>query len=497
MLIIPSKKIIEPQKGAQTAFMCSPAIETFTGGEAGGGKSWALLHDFLRDIKNPDANGIIFRRTSKDFEDLLHKAIQHFRGFNPVFNSQKSTFIFPSGARFRFSHLQHVKDIYSHNGHEYSSIYWDELPQFPILPYTFMMGRLRSVNPTIRKRVRSTGNPVGEGMLWVKDRFIRKLKPYEIGWFKTIGNRDTRVEKGTLDSVSRCWIPTKRSENIALMKNDRTYEAMLSQLPESLQKAMKFGSWETQDRDGQLIHSEWWENAISGANEVKDGVHAIGADYAVSGDRCATCVGVGNSVTNFKSYAGMDTSSFAQIVYKLHGKNGKFRTLTGIDANGPGVGAYQELKKTDIGSYVIAMMYKDKDFDKDMYSKKMHFDNWRSQAWWKFKEDMEFGRIDLSPLTRKEGYFEDLFMLQEEVLAHSAVQGTNKFQVISKQRLKLSEHLGRSPDLADALVMWNWVRERQHPKKMSKFQMNKDIDYEPLEIIGNNPYNDDGEIAWT
>jgi len=480
-------------------FLLSGTTETFTGGEAGGGKSWALCHDFLRDQHHSDANAILFRRTYPDLEDLIHKALEHFEGLQPTFNTSKHLFTFPSGARFRFSHLQHIKDIYTHSGQEYSHIYWDELPQFPELPYLFMMSRLRSTNKEIVKRIKSTGNPDGEGVLWVKHRFVDKLEPHEVGWFKTVNNRDTKMEEGTPGAISRSWLPTVRSQNKILMDADPDYESMLDQLPEDKKQALKFGSWDTFDKDDQLILSDWWDEAVSGNVKAKDGIRAIGADYAVSGDRCALCDGIGNSVKRFKAMPGMDTDEFGALIYKRVAQLGKFRTVSGIDSIGPGVGVYHYLRKTDIKGFLVPCQYKDKSFGKDQFSYKMHFDNWRSQAWWKFKEDMEKGKIDLSPLTRKEGYFDELYKLQEEVLAHTADQINNKFVVISKKSLKTSDFLGRSPDLADALVIWNWVRERQLPSRLSKFQVGPDIDYEPVETIGNNPYtSDDGtDVAWT
>jgi len=73
-------------------FLLSGTTETFTGGEAGGGKSWALCHDFLRDAHHPDANAILFRRTYPDLEDLIHKAMEHFEGLQPTYNTSKHLF---------------------------------------------------------------------------------------------------------------------------------------------------------------------------------------------------------------------------------------------------------------------------------------------------------------------------------------------------------------------------------------------------------------------
>ena len=58
-----------------------------------------------------------------------------------------------------------------------------------------------------------------------------------------------------------------------------------------------------------------------------------------------------------------------------------------------------------------------------------------------------------------------LHLLQEEVLAHTYKEENGVIKIIDKNILKDAEHLGRSPDRADALVIWNWVRERHREYK--------------------------------
>lgn len=53
---------IRPQP-RQEAFLSSPADVCIYGGAAGGGKTWALIYDFLKHYRNPGFGSVLFRRT--------------------------------------------------------------------------------------------------------------------------------------------------------------------------------------------------------------------------------------------------------------------------------------------------------------------------------------------------------------------------------------------------------------------------------------------------
>ncbi len=468
----PEKVIVGPQAGMQTEFLACPYTEVLIGGEAGGGKSWALTMDALRYYQEKNYSAIIFRRTFPDLEDLIHKTMEWYKPLGFDFNEQKHTFFHPEfGSRIKFSHLQHIKDIYNHQGQEYDYIGFDELPHFPKLAYTYLFSRLRGVNPNVKRYVRSTANPDGEHILWVKARFVDCLEPLVPKWFLTDNDRDKEVPRGTPESVSRCFIPSIRSENLLLAKADPGYEARLNQLPEHKKRALKFGMWETLDQPFQVVRTKDWVKALSGDNRRVSGLNALGADYAESGDRCALCIGEGNRVTRFKEWPGMETGEFAQVILKesekLSSLGGNRNTCIGIDSIGPGTGVYHDLRKANKGFRLDPMRYKDPAYDKlvKLSRDKIQFNNLKSQMWWKFKEDMAHGRIDLSILQGEAGFYENLHLLQEEVLAHTYKEENGVIKIIDKNILRDAEHLGRSPDRADALVIWNWVRERHREQK--------------------------------
>ena len=201
---------LQPQPGFQVDFCEAGEKEVFTGGEAGGGKSFLLVVEALRYVHEPNYIAVIFRRTYPDLEELIREARQIYCSQGAKFNESKHNFVWPNGSIIKFRHLQHLKDIYSHQGQQYDFIGFDELPHFPKVAYTYLFSRLRGKNPKIKRYIRSTGNPDGEFVEWVKHRFVTLLrnKPNKKGYFKTVNDRDVEVPKGTKGAISRRFFPS-------------------------------------------------------------------------------------------------------------------------------------------------------------------------------------------------------------------------------------------------------------------------------------------------
>ena len=108
----------------------------------------------------------------------------------------------------------------------------------------------------------------------------------------------------------------------------------------------------------------------------------------------------------------------------------------------------------------------------------MYFDerfaNFRAQAWWKLRRDLERGHIAL-PNDRE--LFEDL-----TIPTHFTKNG--KIYVEPKEEIR--KRLGRSPDKGDAVVMWNWVRARpgfKKPEPKPKPMRNRDYSIERMQEL--------------
>lgn len=468
------------------------------GGQAGPGKSWTLLYEDLEDcFKYPDIRILILRRQSVDMGDLKEKAHAMYAPFGATYSSRDAFYMMPTytfpqfvqdkgqwypipgtkGAKIVMGHCQHEDDKYKYSGFEFPRIKIDEVAQFTESQYTFLFSRCRSANPDISLSIRSTCNPNGIGMLWVRRRFVEKIQPGEIKAFKAINGKDTEVPIGTKHSLTRSWIPGNREDNAYVGEE---YEAMLHQLTDEDYKALALGLWEIPDQENQLVKGEWWDFAMSGEVQPLENVpareyHAIGADFAHQGqDLSVMFLGKGNKPFQVKTWPQNTTEEFAYEVYREARRRGFHGIEVGVDCNGPGVGVGDMLTSGGVFPVkgkdnvveikpipnLFKSIYKDKTYEQDWkYGYK--FANLRSQMWWKFREDMESGNIDLSYFASPKCGFSDLTKLQEEILAHTYEIRNGVIYVISKNDLRKPDYLGRSPDLADALVLWNWVRKRE------------------------------------
>lgn len=501
---------LKPQEGMQTEALQCPADEMFLGGQAGPGKSWFLLYADVEDaIRHPELRALFLRRNMPELADLLEKAMTMYTALGARFVTQhplylRPAFIFPrytftegvdgtlesiepqpktTGATFVFGHMSNEKDKYAYSGFEWTRINWDELPNFLESQYTFMWSRVRNAQG-IKTRMRATGNPVGIGMLWVKRRFIDSMKPREIKAFVKVGNKDVEVPVGTPKSKTRCFIPGVRSQNGYVGED---YEGNLAQLDSRMYNALALGKWEIEDVPGQLISGKWLDFAFSGkVKPLEDKalmeIPAVAFDYATDrgSDKSVLGEGRGNSMFKLRSWPYTTQSDAAYIVSEAADRYGINMCRVGVDGNGAGVGVCEKLEE---GCKEVILNIPEKkgwhveikqiprlerccETDKS-YSEKwkamrrLNFPNFRSQMYWKLKDDMEHGRIDLSFLLSDKESAQYVEMLQEELLSITYEERGGLIFIIKKEDLRHPDRLGRSPDFADTLAIWNWVRERQ------------------------------------
>ena len=233
-----------PQPGFQmdaleARYFCD---ELFGGGNRGGGKTDWLLADFAADVKRygRDWKGVLFRKTFSQFREIIDKSKELYHVWFPgaVFKEGTLEWHFPNGAKLLFFHMAEDSDADKHLGIQYTWIGWDELPHWPTpRPYNKLKACLRSTVKGIPKRIRSTGNPGGPGLGWIKRYFSIPNDPSDIGG-ELFTDPDTEM--------SRMFLRSTVTENRALLDADPGYLGRLKSATEGnpqLQEAWITGNF--------------------------------------------------------------------------------------------------------------------------------------------------------------------------------------------------------------------------------------------------------------
>jgi len=223
----------------QMQFLLLPEQEAFYGGAAGGGKSEALLMGAAMFVHVKDYHAIIFRKelqTLKLEGGLIPRSKEWWAG-RARWNGDTYTWAFPSGATVSFGYLNYEDDYVRYGSTEYQYIAFDELPEIRESDFRFMFSRLRRTRKQeeldIPLRVRSAGNPVGPGVVWVKRRYNLPLGTYE-----------------------RPFIPARLEDNPHLDRE--AYERSLNVLDPVTRARLRDGDWSIRDI-GSMFRRSWFQ----------------------------------------------------------------------------------------------------------------------------------------------------------------------------------------------------------------------------------------------
>ena len=220
-----------PQLGSQLDFLelrqCVP--EVFIGGDRGGGKSAALIADAaLAKIEQGEKfHGVLFRRHLGEFDTLLERSKEVFYGYFPdgeaKYLAGDKKWVFKDGSGLTFEMMEHDTDVDKHLGLEYTWIGFDELPQWPRpRPYLMMLASLRTAHKGVFVRVRSSGNPGGAGIGWIKKRFNIPDTPDECA------AASGRLVEDSETGLDRVFIYSRLHENKVLLNADPFYKQRLA-----------------------------------------------------------------------------------------------------------------------------------------------------------------------------------------------------------------------------------------------------------------------------
>lgn len=191
---------IAPQAGPQYAFLIQRDVDIVGyGGAAGGGKTWALLLDPLKDMHVPGFGGVLFRREATQITNeggLWDSSLEVY----PYTDAEPRKtpvhqWIWSNGNRIVFTHLQRDTDIYAHQGGQYCWLGFDELTHFGEAQFWYLLSRNRSTCG-VRPRCRATFNPDASSWVklmfapWVDDEYPDRAEFGEVRYLVRIGAKE-------------------------------------------------------------------------------------------------------------------------------------------------------------------------------------------------------------------------------------------------------------------------------------------------------------------
>lgn len=268
---------IRPQAGPQEAFLSSAADIAVYGGQAGGGKTWALLLEPLRHIDNGEFGAVIFRRISTMITDEggiwdESSKLYPLLGATGI-TSPRHRWRFSSGATITFRHLQHEKDVLDLQGAQIPLIGFDELTHFTRRQFFYMLSRNRSLCG-VRPYIRATTNPDADS--WVREFIDWWIDPKSglpilersgvLRWFY-VGDDDkllwfdskeeayaARPDLASIaEPTSVTFVPATLDDNPALLKADPGYRARLLSLPRIDRERLLGGNWNIRPDAGEVF----------------------------------------------------------------------------------------------------------------------------------------------------------------------------------------------------------------------------------------------------
>ncbi len=268
---------ISAQEGAQMKFLSSKADFAIYGGAGGAGKSFGLLLEASRHIDNPGYGAVIFRREMKMITSeggLRDTAMEIYPHLGGQYRSQPSPqFIFPSGAKITFAHLNQESEALSWQGSQIPFIGYDELTHFSGWQFNYMMSRMRSTCGVV-PYCRATTNPdsdswVAELLAWWIDQQSGFPIPERSGvlrYFIRVNgemvwgdSREELVEHygcDYRDPKSLTFISAKITDNPILLRKDPAYLGNLKALSRVERARLLDGNWKIRAAAGMYFPRE-------------------------------------------------------------------------------------------------------------------------------------------------------------------------------------------------------------------------------------------------
>jgi hypothetical protein len=459
-------------EGPQRMAFDSEADIVGYGGAAGGGKT-----DLAAGLAMTKHKRVLICRREKAQTEGVIQRIGEIVGSTSGYSSQHSRWQLPIGSQalLEFGGLDNPGDERRWQGRPHDLKVFDECTEQREAQVRFVMGWMRSNDPTVKCKVLMTFNPptTAEGRWvisyfapWLDKKHPNRAMPGELRWFTTIAGKDIEVpdsrpfvmDKGerlynfdellytaeqVIKPMSRTFIPARLTDNPYYMATG--YMSTLQALPEPLRSQMLNGDFSAgiEDDAFQLIPTEWVEQAQARWVDLspKPPMDSLGIDVARGGkDSTVISRRHGMWYDKLLKYPGSATPDGPSVAgLSIAAK--RDGAPMHIDVIGVGASPYDFLNSNN--QHVLGINVSEKALSTDL-SGRLRFSNQRSQYWWQLREDLDPANntgIALPP---------DQELLADLTAPKWKVKG-NVIQVESRE--EIYSRIGRSPDSASAVIL--------------------------------------------
>jgi len=394
------------------------------GGGAGGGKSLLGCYWVLKQcLKYPNTRYVIGRSRLKNLKETTLKSffeVCSMQGLNAnvdfVYNETKSVITLThTKSEILLKDLFHYPsdpNFDSLGSMEITGAFIDEATEITPMAYNVIQSRMRYKldKHGLIPKLLMTCNP-SKG--WIYTSFY---KPYV---------------KSELPNNHK-FIRSLVTDNPNISKH---YIEQLKRLDVLNQKRLLFGDWEYSDDDTQLFTIDGLMNMFTNDYITGNGVKYISVDVARYGrDKSVICIWDNWHCIDIIVIDKNAIDELANKVLELAKQHNVQRSNIVADSDGVGGGFVDLIKGCK--SFVNGS----KALNNENYK------NLKTQCYYKFAQMVNNGQVRISNQSKK-----DQIITEFEMVKQHDIDKDNKLSITPKDKVK--QLLGRSPDIADALIM--------------------------------------------
>lgn len=269
---------LRPQDGPQYDFLSTEADIAFYGGAAGGGKTFGLLLDPLRNHDVPGFGGVIFRKTAVQVRNeggLWDESMNIYPLMGATSRESTLEWKFPGRVSMSFANLEYEKDVLNYQGSQIAWMGFDELTHFSEGQFFYMLSRSRSTCG-VRPVIRGTCNPDPDSWVrkfidwWIgEDGYAIPARSGVLRWFIRINDaihwadskKELQDQFGYSEEIqpkSFTFIAAKLEDNKILVSKDPSYKGNLLAMNRVDRLRLLYGNWNVRASAGTLFRMEWF-----------------------------------------------------------------------------------------------------------------------------------------------------------------------------------------------------------------------------------------------